>query len=411
MTEEFKAEEKYLLSMLRGELTGQQTLKGRKTVPSEGTKRKLSSEQDWQRLEELAKQHCVLPLIWQSLTEEKASVPESIRRHAETIARHTVMQSYHMLFFARYLIRKLENEGISVALLKGVGTASFYPVPELRKAGDVDLLLTDAGQLERACGLLEKWGCTVKERQLAQHHVVFASGEGITVEVHTMFVEPFDNLKMNQYLKKRLPDCGKHIVRADVMGTELPVLASGYHAWQLLLHMLQDFLRAGFGLKLLCDWVVLWNHDTEEEEKRIYLELAEESGLKRFSDVVTETCCRYLGLRREKVEFMELPEEENMAEAFLRDVFEAGDFGKSSSERMVLMRSAGIRGYVREFHHQTCLNFPRACRCFLCWPVLWPVTLLRFLYNNRRLRKVSTRAVLEKAAQRSRLLEGLRLWR
>lgn len=409
LTENFSVEEQCLLSMLRGELTGRRASRGQE--PSEGKKQEPSSEVDWRRLEELAKSHCVLSLIWQTLAEEKASVPEGMRKRAENAARQTVLQSYHMLFLGRYLIKKLESEGISTVLLKGVGTASFYPVPELRKAGDLDLLLTDAGQLERACALLEDCGCAVKEKQLAQHHVVLASGDGITVEIHTMLVEPFDNGKLNHYLRKRLPDCEKHIVRADCMGAELPVLAAGYHAWQLLLHMLQDFLRAGFGLKLLCDWVALWNRDTEEEQKAIYLELAEESGLKRFSDIVTEACCRYLGLCREKVEFMGLPEEEAMTEAFLRDIFEAGDFGKASKERMVLMRNAGIRGYVREFHHQTCLNFPRAGRCFLCWPLLWPVTLLRFLRNNRRLRRVSTRAVLEKAAQRSRLMEGLRLWK
>lgn len=391
--------------------------------PLESGKPEPLSEGEWRRLGELAERHCVLPLIWQTLAEEEAVVPDSVRQRAKAAAVKTVLQSYHMLFFARYLTRKLEKAGIAAAVLKGVGTASFYPTPELRKAGDVDLLLADAAQLEDACALLETCGCTVKERQMAQHHVVFASREGITVELHTLFVEPFDNGKWNRYIKRKMPDCAGHIVRADCMGADLPVLAAGYHAWQLLLHMLQDFLRAGFGIKLLCDWTALWNHDIEKAEQEIYLGLAEESGLKRFSDIVTETCCRYLGLHREKVAFMRLAGVQETAEgfegsvgvqetaeAFLRDVLEAGDFGRASKDRMVLMRSAGIRGYVREFHHQTCLNFPKAGRCFLCWPVLWAATLLRFLRNNRKLRRVSTRAVLKKAAQRSRLLEGLGLW-
>jgi hypothetical protein len=76
---------------------------------------------------------------------------------------------------------------------------------------------------------------------------------------------------------------------------------------------------------------------------------------------------------------------------------------------MVMLRGRGLTAYVREFHHQTQLNYPKACGIFLCWPVLWLLTLLKFLKNNRTVRHVSTRDLLKKAGERSELRKKMGL--
>lgn len=107
---------------------------------------------------------------------------------------------------------------------------------------------------------------------------------------------------------------------------------------------------------------------------------------------------------------MELPARIS-AKEFIQEVLEAEEFGKSSGERMVMLRKPGLSGYVLEFHHQMHLNFPKAGRWFLFWPVLWTVTLVRFLRNNRKIRGVSGRTILRKASERSRVMEQMKLWK
>ena len=364
---------------------------------------------DWEKVCDIAERHGVLPLLYGGLAEEE-TVSELTRRRVIMFAQKTVRQSYRILFLSKFVISRLEEAGIAVVLLKGVGTATFYPVPELRKTGDVDLLLIDPGSMDRAEEILLRCGCSVSQRQLALHHVVFETADGIEVELHTMLAEPFDNQAINQYLQDKLPDCGRNIRRVDCMGVELPVLDVGYHAYELLLHMLQHFLRSGFGLRLLCDWVVLWNRETDLEECEKYMSLVKESGLKGFSDMVTLFCCAYLGLGQEKIAWMKIIAEYDV-EGFLREILEAEEFGKSAADRMVTLRSNSLGAYVREFHHQMRLNFPKAGRYFPLWPGLWIVTLVRFLHNNRRIRGVTARAVLKKAGQRSRVMEQIRLWK
>ena len=401
------SEERCLFKLLKNQLS----LKFE--VSEEGKKAILGDENNdvinWEKICDVAEKHCVLSLLYDGLA-EKEMVPESVKKRVASAARRTVQQSYHILFLSKFVIAGLEKAGIKAVLLKGVGTASFYPVPELRKTGDVDILLITPDCMGQAKEILIQCGFHVLKEQHALHHLAFATGEGIEIELHTMLAEPFDNQEINRYMQEKLSDCENNIRRVNCMGVELPLLDTGYHAYELLLHMLQHFLWAGFGLRLLCDWVVFWNRQTEAEEREKYLKLVKESGVKGFSDIITLFCCTYLGLSLDRVSWMEITEEYDL-EVFLREVMEAEEFGNSAADRMVTLRKNSLGAYVREFHHQMHLNFPRAGRYLPLWPGLWLVTLVRFLRNNRRIRKVSALAVLKKAGQRSRVMEQIRLWK
>ncbi len=394
VTKKIPEEESCLLKLLRGELTGEYE----RLRPCE-----------WENLFHVAKKHRVLSFLYHSLTEGE-QVPEWLKDEAVREARYTVQQSYRLLFLSRYLIRRLEEANIPVVLLKGAGTAGYYPVPELRKSGDVDLLLLAPKKTREAGKILEKAGCIMQEKQPTLHHIIYQTSEGIEVELHILLAEPFDNGEMNRYLHKKLSECEENIRRSVIMGIELPILDTAYHGYELLLHMLQHFLRAGFGLKLLCDWVVFWNHEAEETEKKKYLKLVKESGIKGFSDMVTLTCIRYLGLKAENVAWMELGKGYDI-EGFLLDILEAEEFGRSAANRMVALRSQSPFDYIREFHHQMRLNFPISGKNVLCWPFLWVITLVRFLRNNRIVRRISTMSILGKAKQRSRMMRQIGLFK
>ena len=399
----FQTEQLCIMFLLQEALTEQKNQEENTVFPWE--------QVDWEKFLELAENHYILSLLYDVLEERKKQLPEYVWQRVEIASKRTVIQDYRLLFASHHLISKLEEQGILVVLLKGVGTASFYPVPELRKTGDIDLLIPEVEKLEEACRILKENGCERSDEQQALHHVQFCMKDGIEVELHTMLAEPFDNSRINEYLQQNHRACAEHIVRVDTMGLGIPVLSPGFHAYELLLHMLQHFLRSGFGLKLLCDWVVLWNRVEDSAEQEIYLRLVSESRIKSFSDIVTESCCRYLGLRRDAVQWMGVHVEETQVNTFMAEVLEAEEFGQSSADRMVALRNARLTEYIREFHHQMKLNYPGASKCVLFWPVLWVLTLVRFLHNNRKIRNVSVRAVLRNAGRRGRVIEEMNLWK
>ena len=430
-------EERELLRLLKAALAGNSD---RKKINSSGQ----TDDINYEKLFAMAQAHQVLPLLYDVLEtaaqEETGEAPETAAHEEvgdapdcmgawravwQQAARRTVSQNYHLLFTGKFLTGLLREADIPVALLKGTATSAYYSVPELRKSGDVDLYLLKKGDLPKARALFLAYGMTVKEEQHSLHHLVMQTAEGIVVELHTLIAEPFDNAAINAYLEKCRELFAAHTEEKEIMGVTLPVLTGACHAYELLLHMLQHFLRAGFGLKLLCDWVVLWKKGMPGEEQQLYKKLITESGLKSFSDVVTAACVEYLGLPEENVSFMKSGPKEDTTEvpatgeqtagdtlqaAFLRDVLDSEEFGKTSEDRMVAVRGSGFGAYTREFHHQMHLNFPRAGKCFLLWPLLWCMTLVRFLRNNRKIRRTSVKAVIKSAGERGELVKRLFLF-
>jgi len=405
----FGLENDLLLMLLRGSLTDDKA-KMQEIGQSIVAELQKGCTADWDKLLKTAKQHSVLSLLYPICEGAECGIPKSVQDVVQKAAVGVTKQSYRLLFLSKFLLYRLREAKIPVALLKGVATASYYPIAEYRKSGDVDLLLLDADKIEMCSGILTDCGCVRNENQDALHHVTFTSEAGIEVELHTLLAEPFDNRKANKYLEELVPQCVHQVQQKEIMGVTLPILKDGYHAYELLLHMLQHFLRAGFGLKLLCDWVVFWNQAHSEGECELYLKLVTESGMKGFSDMVTQVCCQYLGLNPNNVTWMGLDPTMDSAD-FMREVLEAEEFGHSASDRMVVLRGNGLWAYVREFHHQMRLRFPKAGRCFLCWPVLWMITFVRFVNNNRKVRNVSTKEVLSKASERSKIIQKINLWK
>lgn len=361
-----------------------------------------------------AMKHSVLPLLYDTL-----NYAERGTDMLESVSLQTIQQSYHLLFLSKYVADLLLSSGIKVILLKGSSTAALYPVPELRKSGDVDLLFENRQEAGRACVVLKKAGFNIKKEQHAHHHIACISPDGIDVELHSMLVEPFDSNRVNNYLEKVKEGIFKNTCTEDILGVRLPVLSKPFHAFYLLLHMLQHFLRSGFGLKLMCDWVVFWNMEITKEDKEVFLKLVKESGTYGFAGILSQACVYYLGLERDKVSFildMENNDGYSMDSAgtleFMKEVFEAGEFGKSSPDRMVVLRSKGILlPFIREFHHQMKLNYPKAGRIVFIWPVLWVLAFAGFIHRNKSIRNVTGSAIIKKAVQRSFIVEKMKLFK
>ena len=375
------------------------------------TLERLSPDVDYARVIAVAESHKVMALLHPVL--EHAGLQESIWKIVDRKGEQTVRQSYRLLMLSRYAIGLLKENGIDAILLKGCGTAAWYPVPELRKSGDIDLLFKSEDETRKALQILAQQGFVTTEDQPANHHIVCESRDSVSLELHMSLAEPFDSEKTNRFLADCQKEYFAHRRVVDCMGVAFELTSDGYHAFYLLLHMLQHYVRAGFGVKLLCDWVVFWESPLSEEEKKIFLRLTQESGTFGFAVMMTRVCVKYLGLREKQVEFLMQAEPKDvcdLTEELMAEIFEAEEFGHSSKDRMVVLRGTGLMDYAREFHHQMKLNYPKAGKIMVLYPVLWIMTLCGFLYRNRTLRKVSGRQILKKAKKRSQLTEQMRLF-
>ena len=302
----------------------------------------------------------------------------------------------------------LEKEGIIAVTLKGCTVARFYPVPEFRKTTDIDLFVADREEAKRALQILEANGFHPSEEWHANHHVILNSAKKEVVELHTTWADEFKEKHLNQSLKKLQKESGQHCQRIDFQGLKVYAYETAWQGFYLMIHMLQHFVGSGFGLRNLCDWVVLWENCDDAKEREDFWRMVCESGTAEFAKAVTAICVNDLGLSKEKSPVpAENPVEQEVIDALLRDILDAGEFGYSEAERMVGMDGDTWTAYVREFHHQMHINFPRAGKIIFLWPVLWIATLVRFLRNNRRLNRAPISAIMKKAGKRGQLVSRL----
>ncbi len=360
----------------------------------------------------LAANHAVLSLIYDSLEECSDVRAAGMVKAAKKSAATAFIQNNRLLYVTACITKLLADNNVTSVVLKGASAARYYPSPFLRKSGDIDILAGDGENFECARRLIKGYGYIEKAHQHSQHHAEFVSDEGITIELHRMLAEPFDNQDMNAYMKKLADDMltGRKI--AEIMGYQIPVCARAQEAYYLLVHMLQHFLRSGFGIKLLCDWVVFWNECDDEDVRRDFVKMASESGILGFASMVTAVCVEYLGLKKENTAFVAYQDcAKQDVRLFMKEILAAEEFGKSANDRMVVMRGNSPADYMREFHHQMQLNNPKHANRVIMWPYLWVKTLVVFVHNNRNLRRVSTLEVMKKAHARSRIVKNMHIFR
>ena len=372
----------------------------------------LLDQIDLEKVISMAREHRVLPILYDVLEEYLEERQPKLLSKLQQAGEMVVKQSYRLLFLTKDLTELIQKHGIPVVVLKGCGVASYYPVPEYRKSGDVDLLFRNMEDVYAAGTLLEQRSYVVKEEQHANHHIVYQGPDGIDLELHAMLAEPFDNENINQKMEELLPKYFETIQETNSMGVTIPTTADPLQALELLLHMLQHFLRAGFGLKLLTDWVVFWNQISDEETAIKFATLAEECGVSGFAKAVTLLCEKYLGLTKTHIygDNLEAEFSRGYAEQFLMDIIQAEEFGKADKNRMVALRKRSLWGYIKEFHYQMRMNYAEESKKKWKWPYLWYKTFVTFLRNNRRLGRGSLRSILKSAGERAGVVEEMRLF-
>ncbi len=250
VSKEFKAEEQRLLGLLKAALQGNADRFPAGCAP-------IQEEQEWMELGQIAKGHSVWPLLYDAVA-ASPSVPQSVQKDIEKAGRQTVLQSYRLLFLTKYVIGILEAHKIPAVVLKGVSAAAAYPVPELRKSGDVDILILGGKKKKNEVDeIVRQAGFVPVAEQYTDYHVAYKSQEGIEIEIHYDLTRKLDDRRFNEAVARSMKNGEEHRTKQEIMGVLLPVFDHPYQAYELLLHMLQHFLFAGFGLRLLCDWVVL----------------------------------------------------------------------------------------------------------------------------------------------------------
>lgn len=212
---------------------------------------------DWGEAQKLAEEHSVVGLVAAGLEKLPAGIlPLTEKLKFLGKCQLIEQQNVAMNRFVADLVKKMQDAGIKVVLVKGQGVAQCYERPLWRSSGDVDFLFDDENYAKAKALLLPMANKVDPERG---KHYGMAIGPW-TVELHGYLL-----CGLSRRMNKVIEDVQHAVFRGGKKRTwkdgdvsvDLP--AADEDVIFVFTHFLKHFYRDGFGIKQVCDWCrLLW---------------------------------------------------------------------------------------------------------------------------------------------------------
>ena len=342
-----------------------------------------------------AKDHKVDGFIYYYLNKNFLKLNEENKIILNTIKKdvflESVRQSQHIKIISKVL-EEFNKNNIPVIVLKGLVVRYLYPQPDLRTMSDADFLV-HSDDLDKSKELLLSLGY-VEYKQDHEHgaHVIFIKGSTV-IEVHWKLINE-DYYNGDTSFENSL---WENTIKVKVEETETLSLGLEDLALHLCIHMAVHLACNGFGIRQLCDLVLLVEKLGKDIDWNIFLRKAEEANVKKFSRAIFYICNLLFN--------MEIPLEiktgENIQEKyinlFINDIFENGVNGKRDASELFAKEfafqhksdenrniSPAIRFFKLIFPPIKKMNskYDYAKKCIILYPVAWMHHLLEGIINN-----------------------------
>lgn len=204
---------------------------------------------------------------------------------------------------------------VPYAVLKGISAAQYYPYPEYRAMGDIDIM-TRREDYEAACQMLLANGYNEIINEENIRHREFEK-RNIIVEVHAYFASLNDPAQA-----KYLDDL---IIENINPSHVLPDLVNGL----VLLEHISQHLEEGLGLRQIIDWMMFADKCLPDEKWPEFQEMARNVGLERLAVTATRMCEIYLGLPEKK---WAAKADAALCEQLMDYVMASGNFGNKQQD-------------------------------------------------------------------------------
>lgn len=205
---------------------------------------------------------------------------------AEAIARRYRKQQQ----VAGLAAQLLTEHGIRMLVLKGIGLSGYYPVPEHRECGDVDLYLF--GAQAEGDRILCRAGAKLLDR-VPKHTGL--KWQGVHLENHRNFLNVSRNREERE-LDALLRELLEREGTVATLGGFLTPSAT-FNAVYLIRHAALHFLKEGITARHLCDWSCFLERERSRIDHPLFAATLRRYRLERFERLMTAAAIRCCGLR------------------------------------------------------------------------------------------------------------------
>ena len=309
----------------------------------------------------------------------------------------------------RALVAFCKDNNIPAVILKGDAVAALYPTPDLRVAGDIDILLSP-NDIDTVGSYLVQNGFTPINKE-GEHHDVFEKGR-VKIEVHRT-VSGIPDGEAGEAVSALLTDILATATTTKIGNDLIPVPDDIHQALVLLLHMQQHLREGGLGLRQLLDFALFLQSVSDKDTKKEISRMLHQVGLYHFAATSALACHRHLGLPAEALCLEGA--NETLADALFADMMASGNFGRGSIDyagsAIVTLHRDEKRGALGNALKNVADKCKKEWSAAERHPVLLLV-LVPFWIVRRTLKKGGVRPqMLANADKRGRLYDSLQLFK
>lgn len=273
----------------------------------------------------------------------------------------------------------LEAAGIPFVVLKGAAAAQYYPLPDRRAMGDVDLIVQPQ-DFDRAAELMTQNGYEQIVHESYDRHWEYKKN-GVIFELHRYFADMADpeiGKWLDQRIYDRIPQ--GHTVTLDRF--TVPTLPTADNGLVLLSHI-NHHLEGGLGLRQIVDWMLfVEKHLDDGLWEREFEACAEHLGFRTLAVTVTRMCQLCLGLREDGITWCR-DADEDLCHELMAFILHRGNFGRKTDKERITASILGtfskITNIPKLLQKHGCINWKALKKYPFLKPFAWLYQLCRYI--------------------------------
>ena len=325
---------------------------------------RVSSPVPLKEIFELAARQSTLPLVYSAvLAIPEINLPEKLKAQMSLVVDKCAKSHRAANTVIAFVTSDLEAAGIPSVLLKGQGIASYYPVPELRQAGDIDIYVGSANYA-KACEIM---GARFpKAEDDSDKHACFHVGGSLYLELHE-FTEVLHPERLNRTYQA-ISDEGTasaNAVAHNLNGADIPTPEDTFNAFYIFNHLWEHTRSMGIGIRQLCDWAMfLHTHNGQLDSARLGRWL-KELKLKNVWQVFGCAAVELLAISPEDVPFYD-PHKAKRGHRLARFILDQGDnseFKHGRGDSGSIKHKAGSLAFIFSRFARMVRIFPKLAIC------------------------------------------------
>lgn len=227
------------------------------------------------------------------------------------------------------VVQTLRNHGIDPVLLKGQGIARYYPIPELRQCGDIDIYVGQEN-FEKSCEVIGAMSSPEEHEgdisSLKHYHTRVGAAY---IEIHRYTDVYFPRRYDKVYQKISDKGISAEIVSIDFAGVPVSTPSVDFNVFFIFNHFWHHFIADGVGLRQICDWVRLLHVNHGKINLDYLSNVLSEMKLMKEWKVFGYIAVNTLGLPADEMPFYD-PKFSKTAEEVLGLIMLEGNFGKEN---------------------------------------------------------------------------------